>query len=155
MHNEFAQQQTFARGRGSADAQHQADQALFHELLERHNELERQSVCTHNGIEATTRVISGDQRLIGVLVDHALGMKKRFDGGRAIRSWDRLFVDLFDYRHEVQMDYEVLADGFAVRLTSQNPRVVELLHCHNQTLHNFVNQGFVAARESSPHPDDV
>ncbi|HHD77896.1 MAG TPA: hypothetical protein ENK97_03860 [Campylobacteraceae bacterium] len=147
----FRKEKVFQRGRGGSDAQHQADEALFHKLLERHEEIERHSRKIANGIETTTRITSGDRDLVKILQTHALGMKERFDGNRAIRSWDPLFVSLFDHRHEITFEYEMLEDGIRVRLGSENPEVQKIIDLHDQTLHAFIRYGFVAAREESPY----
>ena len=147
----FRKVKVFQRGRGGRDAQHQEDEALFHELLERHDEIERVTNKIENGIESVTRIRTKDSDLIKILQDHALGMKKRFDGGRAIRSWDQLFIDLFDHRDQIEMAWEMLDDGIRVRLTADNPKVQELIKLHDETLHAFVDYGFRAAKHDSPY----
>lgn len=144
-------EKVFQRGRGGSDPEHKADEVLYHELLVRHNELERVTKKLVNGIETITRVTSNDAKLIKVLQDHALGMKKRFDGGRAIRSWDPLFTKLFDHRDKMDMAWEMLEDGIKVSLTAQDPKVQELIDLHDETLRAFVNYGFKASREESPY----
>lgn len=148
---EFTKDKVFQRGRGGSDAQHQADEALFHELLVRHSEIERITQKTEEGIEVVTRVTSGDQGLIKVLQEHALGMKKRYDGGRAIRSWDPLFIDLYDHRKDITMTWEMLEDGIRTSLTSPISEVRELIYLHDETLHAFVQHGLEAARHESPY----
>lgn len=151
---EFTQckkEKVFLRGRGGSDAEHLADAALFHELLKRHEELERITTKTKNGIEAITRVTSNDTKLVKILQDHALGMKKRFDSGRAVRSWDMLFVELFDHKEKMEMHWEMLENGIKITLTAKEPGVLELIHLHDETLHAFVDHGFKAAREESPY----
>lgn len=140
----------FQRGRGGSDPQHQADEALYHALLERHEELERITRETEKGIEAVTRVSSGNSELVRVLQAHAMGMKKRFDGGRAIRSWDPLFVELFDRRSDITLAWEMLEDGIKISLTSEDPEGRELIDRHDETLHAFIAHGFAAAKHESP-----
>jgi hypothetical protein len=140
----------FQRGRGGSDAQHKADEALYHELLERHDELERITQKTEEGIEVVTRVTSGREALVKILQDHAVGMKKRFDGARAVRSWDPLFVELFDRRSDIKLTWEMLEDGIKVRLTSEDPEVRDLIARHDETLHAFVKHGFAASKHESP-----
>jgi len=147
---ETHKQRVFLRGRGGSDAQHQADEALYHELLVRHNELERTTHEIANGIEAVTRVASGDPELVKVLQGHVLGMKKRYDGGRAVRSWDPLFVELFDNRDAIKIAWELLEDGISVRLTSDDAAVRDLIQRHDDTLQAFVRFGFEASRHESP-----
>lgn len=147
---EVRKEKVFLRGRGGSDAQHQADEALYHELLQRHGELERVTQKTGDGIETVTRVTSGDTALVRVLQEHAVGMKKRFDGGRAVRSWDPLFVELFDHRDAIGIAWEMLEDGIKVSLTSDDPEIRELIHRHDETLHAFIQYGFKASRHESP-----
>jgi len=144
------QEKVFLRGRGGSDAEHQADAALYHALLQRHGELERTSRKTDNGIETVTRVTTGDPELIDILQVHVQGMKKRYDGGRAVRSWDPLFVEIFDNRDAISIQWELLEDGISVSLTSDDPIVRELIHLHDETLHAFVRYGFGASRHESP-----
>ncbi|MEJ2468322.1 MAG: hypothetical protein P8Y51_04500 [Campylobacterales bacterium] len=142
-------EKVFLRGRGGRDAQHKADEALYHELLQRHAELERMTHKTEDGIEVVTRVTSGAPALVKILQDHAVGMKKRFDGGRAVRSWDPLFVELFDRRSDIDLTWEMLDDGIKVRLTSDDPEVRDLIARHDETLHAFVKHGFGAAKHDT------
>lgn len=141
----------FLRGRGGSDAAHKADELLYHTMLERHEELERVSTKREDGFEAVTRVMSGDADLVTMLHEHVVGMKKRFDGGRAIRSWDPLFVELFDHRDAVKMRWEMLDDGIRVVMTSEDPAVQTLLTQHDATLQAFVRYGFQASRHESPY----
>jgi hypothetical protein len=148
-------QKVFLRGRGGSDAAHQADAALYHALLQRHAELERTSQKTARGIETVTRVTSGDPALVQILHKHVTGMKKRFDAGRAVRSWDPLFVELFDHRDAIQLSWELLEDGVSVSLASDEPDVRKLIHLHDETLHAFVRSGFNASRHESPYRPDT
>lgn len=141
----------FQRGRGGSDPEHQADEALYHALLKRHDELERTTVTTEKGIESVTRVISGDPALIATLQSHVEGMYARYGKGRAVRSWDPLFVELFDHREALDMRWEMLDDGIRVILTSEDPALHELILRHDQTLHAFVELGFEASRHESPY----
>lgn len=151
---EFSQhrkEKVFQRGRGGSDAAHLADEALYHTLLVRHDEIERNSTKIEGGIESVTRITSKDVDLVKILQDHAQGMKKRFDSGRAIRSWDPLFTQLFDHRDKIDMVWEMLEDGIKVSLTAQDPKVQELIDLHDETLRAFVDYGFKASREESPY----
>ena len=147
-------ERVFLRGRGGSDAAHKADEALYHEMLVRHGELERITLPLENGIDTVTRVTSGDPKLVQILHEHVLGMKKRFDGGRAIRSWDPLFVELFDHRDAIDFDWEMLSDGIRVRLMAETPEILELIRLHDETLHAFVRFGLKASRHESPFRPD-
>ena len=137
-------------GRGGSDEQHKADQALFHELLQEHQQLKRETRLIEKGIVATTT--SDNPHLAKVLQQHVVGMEKRFGMGRAIRSWDPLFVALFEYKDEINMDYKAIPNGVEATLTTENPKLIELIHAHDLTLHGFVDKGFEAGRSESPKP---
>ena len=145
------QEKAFLRGRGGSDAQHRTDELLYHTLLQRHDELERTTETTAGGIVTVTSVLSGDPELVAILQAHALGMKKRFDGGRAVRSWDPLFVELFDHRDQIEMRWERCENGIKVSLTSGDPAVRDLILRHDETLHAFIRYGFGAAKHESPY----
>lgn len=137
-------------GRGS-DAEHLQDQALFKQLLEQHHQLQRQTVKLANGIKAQT--IADNKALVKVLQQHVVGMEKRFAKGRAIRSWDPLFAALFEYKDQMKMEYRMLPNGVEAVLTSEEPKLVELIQAHDLTLHGFVDKGFAASKNESPKPD--
>jgi len=94
---------------------------------------------------------SNDAELVKILQEHAVGMKKRFDGGRAIRSWDPLFTRLFDERDQISMHWEMLEDGIKVTLRGEEEKIRALINLHDETLHAFVNHGFRVAKEESPY----
>jgi uncharacterized protein YdcH (DUF465 family) len=148
---QFKKEKVFQRGRGGSDPQHLEDERLFHALLERHDEIERSTTKIEGGIEAITRVTSKDAELVKILQEHAVGMKKRFDGGRAIRSWDPLFTRLFDERDQIKMRWEMLEDGIKVTLRGEEEAIRALINLHDETLHAFINHGFRAAKEESPY----
>lgn len=143
-------QRQYRHGHGS-DAQHLADQALFGKLMAFHDQLERTTEVIPNGIRS--RTTSANPDLAKTLQDHVVSMEKRFAGGRAIRSWDPLFAALFEYKDQIDMQYYNIKNGVEAVLTSDDPKVVELIQCHDQTLHNFVERGGEAGREQSPKPD--
>lgn len=151
MESESSKRQ-YRHGHGS-DAQHKADQALFSKLLEHHSELVRTTEQLPNGI--CSRTISNNADLAKTIQEHVVGMEKRFGMGRAIRSWDPLFAALFEYKDQINMEYHNIENGVEATLTSDDPKIVELIHCHDQTLHNFVDHGFEAGGQESPKPDWV
>lgn len=140
----------YRHGHGS-DEQHKQDQALFKELLEKHDQLKRETVILENGIRSTTTAATPE--LGQILQDHVIGMEKRFGMGRAIRSWDPLFAALFEYKDQINMSYRNVKNGVEATLTTDDPKLIELIQCHDQTLHGFVDRGFEAGGEESPKPD--
>lgn len=139
----------YKHGHGS-DAQHKQDQALFSKLLECHDQLKRETVKLENGICSTTTANSAE--LARIIQEHVTGMEKRFGMGRAIRSWDPLFAALFEYKDQITMRYRNVENGVEATLTSDDPKIIELIHAHDDTLHGFVDRGFEAGREESPKP---
>ncbi|WP_407276164.1 hypothetical protein [Halothiobacillus sp. DCM-1] len=142
----------YRHGRGTDEA-HRRDQALFSQLLERHTALRRVTEPLPNGIRVQT--LSDDPQLAEVLWQHVEGMDARFAGGRAIRSWDPLFSALFEFRAQIRMDYRQVPGGVEAVLTAEDPKLVELIHAHDETLHAFVEKGFEASKHPSPVPDWV
>lgn len=140
----------YRHGHGS-DEQHKKDQALFAELLEHHDQLKRTTETTAHGIIAYTT--SENPHLAEILKQHVESMEVRFGQGRAIRSWDPLFAALFEYRDRIQMTYESIDNGVKATLSSDDPKLIELIHCHDQTLHKFVNEGTRSSGQESSKPD--
>ncbi len=139
----------YRHGRGS-DEQHKQDQKLFSKLLENHTELQRTTELIPNGI--CSRTTSSNPELAITIQDHVVSMEKRFGAGRAIRSWDPLFAALFEFKDKIDMEYHNIEEGVEATLTSDDPRVVELIQCHDETLHSFVKEGFEAGGRESPKP---
>jgi len=139
----------YKHGHGS-DEQHKKDQALFSHLLEHHKELTRTTERLPNGI--CSRTTSESSKIVKILQEHVAGMEKRFGMGRAIRSWDPLFAALFEYKDQIDMQYRNIENGVEATLTSNDPKIIELIHCHDDTLHGFVDEGFDAGKRESPKP---
>lgn len=139
----------YRHGHGS-DEQHKKDQALFSKLLEEHQQLKRSTTKLSNGICSQTT--SDNPDLARIIQEHVEGMEKRFGMGRAIRSWDPLFAALFEYKDQIKMEYRNIDNGVEAVLTSEDPKIIELIHCHDLTLHGFVDEGFDAGGKESPKP---
>lgn len=144
------QPRIYRHGHGS-DEQHKKDQALFSQLMSNHHEIFRETEIIENGIRAKTT--SKDSHIVNILQQHVKGMEYRFGSGKAIRSWDPLFAALFEYRDKISMTYHHIEDGVIAELTANDPKIVELIHCHDATLHGFIKEGGEAAKRQSPKPD--
>ncbi|MDD3576265.1 hypothetical protein [Halothiobacillus sp.] len=142
----------YRHGRGT-DESHRRDQALFKQLLIDHKQLRRETEALPNGIRVQTT--SENPELVRIIQEHVEGMKVRFGSGRAIRSWDPLFSALFEYREEISMVYRNIENGVEAELTADDPKLIELIHAHDLTLHQFVERGFDASRHPSPVPEWV
>jgi len=139
----------YRHGHGT-DEQHRQDQALFKELLEHHAELKRETQRLANGI--CSRTTSENPQLAKIIQQHTVGMEKRFGMNRAIRSWDPLFAALFEYKDELNFEYKMIPAGVEATLTASDPKLIELIHAHDETIHGFVNEGFEAGGRESPKP---
>lgn len=139
----------YRHGHGS-DEQHKKDQALFSHLLEHHIKLQRSTEKLLNGI--CSRTTSDDPKLAKIIQEHVAGMEKRFANNRAIRSWDPLFAALFEYKDQINMEYRNISNGVEAILTADEPKLIELIQSHDETLHGFVNDGYEAGGKESPKP---
>lgn len=131
---------------------HQHDQAIFHILLERHRELHREVENLPNGIRSVTTSQTPD--LAALLREHAHAMHRRLQEGFGLRFWDAAFAQIFAQADAVRMQINDLPDGVETLETSDDPNVVKLIQAHGQVVNAFVNEGFTAARRTSPLPDD-
>lgn len=148
--NSESTQKKYKHGHGS-DEQHKQDQALFSKLLENHQQITRLTEIISNGI--CSRTTTNSVELAKTIQDHVTSMEKRFDSGRAIRSWDPLFAALFEYKDQIDMQYRNIENGVEATLTSSDPKIVELIHSHDEAIHGFVDKGFAAGKEESPKPE--
>ncbi|HUX81480.1 MAG TPA: hypothetical protein VMV35_01440 [Halothiobacillus sp.] len=150
--HESIQPLVYRHGRGSDEA-HRRDEALYVRLLADHGALKRVTERLPNGIRALTT--SENPELVQVLQAHATGMEQRFGQGRAIRSWDPLFSALFEYRDALSVTLRNIPDGVETLMTADDPKLVELIHCNDLTLHQFVQHGVEASKNRSTVPDWV
>lgn len=140
----------FRHGRGGSDAEHQAHQADIRALFAGHKSLRRVTEQLPNGIRACTT--SDDRNLALILRRHAADMKARFAKGRAIRSWDPLFAELFEQRNNIRVELVEREDGVCAELTCADPALVPLILAHDATLHRFIQEGSASAEDASPVP---
>ncbi|PLA75285.1 hypothetical protein CYQ88_01585 [Hydrogenovibrio sp. SC-1] len=133
------------------DEQHKKNQALFSKLMEHHHEIFRETELLEMGIRPKTT--SPNPHIASILQEHVSGMEKRFAMGRAIRSWDPLFAALFEYRDNILLEYYSIQNGVEAKLTTNDPKILEILHCHNETIHGFIQEGANAGKRQSPKPE--
>ncbi len=131
---------------------HTHDQSVFHTLLERHRELQREVENLPNGIRSVTTSQSPD--LVALLREHAHAMHQRLQEGFGLRYWDAAFAEIFARADSVRMQINNLPDGVETIETSDDPNVIKLIQAHGQVVNAFVTEGFDAARRVSPLPDD-
>lgn len=131
---------------------HKRDQAVFHELLRRHDAILREVENTPDGIRAVTE--SDDPALAELIRGHVQEMHRRLEEGFGLRHWDPAFAEIFAQKDKVRMEVRETAKGVVIEETSDDPNVVKLIQAHGVVVTNFVNSGGKAAGQPSPLPDD-
>lgn len=132
-------------------ARHKRDQAVFHELLQRHEAIERQVETLPDGIRAVTE--SDDPQLAGMIRAHVREMHRRMGEGFSLRHWDPAFAEIFAQAGKVRMEIRDTERGVEIIETSDDPNVVKLIQTHGQTITGFVEAGGRAASQPTPLPE--
>lgn len=133
-------------------ARHKRDQSIFHELLRRHEAIQREVEEIPNGIRA--RTWTADPDLVPLLHMHAKEMHKRVKEKFGLRFWDPAFAELFAQADKVEMIVTLTENGVDVFETSTDLNVVKLIRAHGATVSAFVEHGGRAASQESPLPAD-
>ncbi len=133
-------------------ARHQRDQAVFHELLKRHEDIRRDVVEIETGIRAVTE--SDDPHLAGLIRAHAREMHRRLEEGFGLRFWDPAFAEIFAQKDKVRMTLTDTDTGIAIEETSDDPNVALLIQAHGAVVTSFVKSGGRAASQPSPLPEE-
>lgn len=140
-------------GRSPEAAQrHQRDQAVFHELLRRHDAIRREVENTPNGIRTVTE--SDDPELAGLIKGHVHEMHRRLTEGFGLRHWDPAFAEIFAQKDKVRMEITETDRGVVIEEVSDDLNVVKLIQLHGVVVTNFVNSGGQAASQPTDLPDD-
>lgn len=137
------------RGRGP-DARTRADQAVFHYLLEHHQEIRRSVTKTANGVETLTE--SDNPEVAAKIQEHVAAMKVRVEEGRGLRFWDELFAAIFRNYKKIEMTVEKTENGVRVTETSTDPYAVLLIQAHAEVVSGFVARGFAESSQNHPAP---
>jgi hypothetical protein len=133
------------------DAQTMRDMHVIHDLLVRHEQIERRVDDIPNGIRAVTR--SDDPELADRIRRHVERMKARIEAGERIREMDPLFRELFEHHHAIEMQIENLPAGVRVTETSSDPQVVLLIRQHaRRAVSEFVADGMTRAMRPTALP---
>ncbi|MBN2760305.1 MAG: hypothetical protein JXQ79_07375 [Rhodobacteraceae bacterium] len=133
-------------------ARHKRDQSIFHELLRRHEAIQREVEEIPNGIRARTWTTDAD--LVPLLHMHAKEMHKRVKEKFGLRFWDPAFAELFAQADKVEMSVTLTENGVDVFETSTDLNVVKLIRAHGAIVTAFVEHGGRAASQESPLPAD-
>jgi uncharacterized protein YdcH (DUF465 family) len=131
---------------------HKRDQAVFHELLRRHDAIRREVENTDTGIRALTE--SDDPELAGLIRGHVHEMHRRLVEGFSLRHWDPAFAEIFAQKDKVRMTVTETDKGVVIEETSHDPNVVKLIQAHGVVVSNFVKSGGKAAGQPGALPDD-
>jgi intracellular sulfur oxidation DsrE/DsrF family protein len=138
------------QGRGP-DARTRADQAVFHYLLEHHQEIRRMVNKTAQGVETLTE--SDNPEVTAKIQEHVTAMKARVEEGRGLRFWDELFAAIFRNYKKIEMKVEKTEKGVRVTETSTDPFGVLLIQAHAEVVSGFVARGFAESSKNHPVPD--
>lgn len=138
------------RGRGP-DTRTRADQAVFHYLLEHHQEIRRSVNKTANGVETVTE--SDNPEVAAKIQEHVAAMKVRVEEGRGLRFWDDLFAAIFRNYKKIEMSVERTEKGVRVTETSSDPLGVLLIQAHAEVVSGFVARGFAESSQNHPVPE--
>ncbi|MDX2037141.1 MAG: DsrE family protein [Isosphaeraceae bacterium] len=138
------------RGGRGPDPATRADQAVFHELLEKHEKVDRTVQMLPDGVETLTE--SDDPAVAAKIQEHVAAMHARIRDGRGLRHWDELFAAIFRDHAEIDMTYEKTKKGVKVRETSKDRRVVGLIRAHSAVVSGFAAHGFDEAAKNHPVP---
>lgn len=140
-------------GRSPEMAQrHKRDQAVFHELLRRHDTIRRAVENIPQGIRAVTE--SDDPEIAGLIRGHVQEMHRRLKEGFSLRHWDPAFSEIFAQKDKVRMEVTETENGVEIVETSDDPNVVKLIQAHGVVVTSFVASGGRAAGQPSPLPED-
>lgn len=133
-------------------ARHRRDQAVFHELLRRHEAIRREVTELPDGIRAVTE--SDDPEIAGLIRAHAHEMHRRLGEGFGLRHWDPAFAEIFAQRDKLRMVVTDTPNGVTIQETSDDPNVARLIRAHGAVVSAFVRSGGRAASQPSPLPED-
>jgi hypothetical protein len=140
------------RGRGGrgSDTTFEADRAIFHSLLEDHQQIHRTVTKRANGVETVTE--SDDPNVALAIQGHAVAMHERVQKVLPIHMRDPLFAAVFGNAAKIKMEITKTDKGVRVIETSDSPYVVKLIQAHADVVSKFVANGFLEVRQNHPVP---
>ncbi len=125
---------------------------VFHELLSRHDVIDREVEDLPNGVRTVTT--STDPEVAALIRLHVRQMVARLSEGMPVRRWDPLFAELVKHHEAITIEIEEVPGGLRVVETSDDPQVVLLIRQHaHRGVSEFVERGFDRASEPSPLPE--
>ena len=112
-------------------------------LFQRHNLVRRTVTILPNGIRAVSE--SDDPQTALLLAEHVASMYQRLDQDQPfLYPMSRSVPALFDKSGQYRRRLERLPRGIAVTETSEDPKVVALIHAHAHEIDGFVADGMPA-----------
>ncbi len=143
--------QGMGRGRGMMqDASHQADMAVFHQLLDNGAKIRRQVTARPDGVESITE--SDDPVIAKAIQGHVEAMSARVTQARPIHQRDPLFREVFAHADKIVLKHEATARGVKVVETSTDPYVVKLIQAHADVVTAFIANGRAEAMKDHAVP---
>jgi hypothetical protein len=88
---------------------------------------------------------------------HVKQMAERMDSGMMIRPWDELFVELYNKRNELTLDWEEMDNGVKATMMAANPDspcLNALADAHGKLVTAFIENGRAEARKNHPAPNE-
>lgn len=96
-----------------------------------------------------TETWSERQEVTDWIQQHVIQMVERFEDDQMIRSWDPLFVALFENKDDIIWSLTNTTKGVSVDSEGMTPCGTSLAWAHAQVVSAFVNRGRAEVRE--PH----
>jgi hypothetical protein len=138
------------RFQNNKEADHQADMAIFHYLLEHRKQISRTVKNLPDGVETFTE--SKDREVAAKIQEHAQAMHRRVKEGRPIHMRDPLFREIFRHADKVTMIVEKIKGGVRVKETSKDAYVVKLIQAHARVVSAFLANGHDEVRKNHSVP---
>jgi hypothetical protein len=133
------------------DAGMMEDMRVIHQLLQRHDRIQRDVEDVATGIRA--RTTSRDREVAELIRAHVWQMKTRVEDGEPIRLMDPVFREIFRHHTEIEIDVERISGGVVVLETSTDPQVELLIRQHaRRAVSEFVAYGMARAMRPTPLP---
>jgi hypothetical protein len=132
------------------DAGHQADMAVFHQLLDNGKKVTRTVTRRPDGVESLTE--SDDPEIAKAIQTHLDAMSARVKEKRPIHQRDPLFREVFANADKIALRHELTPKGVKVVETSSDPYVVKLIQAHADVVTAFIANGRAEAMKDHPVP---
>ena len=119
-----------------------ADMGVVHQLLGKHERIERTVVNLPDGIRTVTE--SDDPKVAQDIRTHVASMEKRLADGRQFSMFSPTLPFLFENRDKIRMTTEMTAKGAVVTRVSDDAKVVAALQEHAVEVSELARDGMVA-----------